>query len=217
MTNNLSNFSLFIPRQQNMVSASLSQSVDSMTPPVISGLARDPLAHTTGTAQIGPHHLEEVLRENFLAIQNWANRRGTSCSVRGSTAETFPYNASATLSFDTKTWDYYNLASTSAQTVTVPAAGIYTVSAGVAMTHIPGAAQVQIAMNPGTYPAQSGYVAGSTSLNWNTTFGGNLQKFNGGESLSIAAFGVFGTTDAALMQLKEFTLTKLFDVPSAVQ
>lgn len=210
---NLTNSQLFIPRKQNLTGAS-----GARTYPVIQPLGSQ-ASGSTGydPSTVNAQHLEDALRENFLAIQNWANKRAVSCSVRGSTVQTFPYNSQTTLNFDTKTWDYNSIASTGSQTLTVPGPGIYTVSAGVALTNLPGQSQVLLAMQPGTYPAQSGFVSGTTSLGWDMTFGGNLQQFKGGEQLSVSMYGIFGTTDSAGMILREFTLTKLFDRPSKVQ
>ncbi len=179
---------LFVPRKQNIAGA---------------------VGHSTW---VDPQHLQQALLENFLAIQNWANRRATSCSVRGSTAETVTNNSNQQLSFDTKTWDYSNIASTSAQTIKIPEPGIYIVSAGVAVTHIPGQTQMGLSMNPGGYPAQNGLLLGTTDGGWTMSFGGNAQRFRQsqvGTALTVNFNATMPSSSATCSAvLKEFTTTK---------
>ncbi len=184
---------LFIPRKQNLTAIGKSTQVD------------------------GPH-LEDALRENFLSIQNWANQRGVSAAVRGSTNETMGSNVFFQPSFDTKNWDYSSISSTSAQHFTVPEDGIYVLGVGATFTQIPGQTHLQVSINVGTYPRQDGFILGSTAATWTGMLGGSQQRFKQGQIITPAVLASMpGATDTCQVILNEFALTKLFDIPSKVQ
>lgn len=130
---------LFIPRKQNLTGAE-SQAAHSFGPgstPVIPPMGTDASAwgspNSTSQANlpsIDAVHLERALRDNFLAIQRWANYQGIvaigSSGATVASPSTFtllPFGAIQTTGSRT------GVASSSASTITIPDNAWYTIGA----------------------------------------------------------------------------------------
>jgi hypothetical protein len=191
---------LFIPRKQNVTGA------------------------VGNSSEVDGRHMERALRENFLAIQRWANQQGMAAQVRlNSSPQIISGTSFNVATFDTVDFDTYKLASTTASTITIREPGVWLLCFGGQFTNLPANTHVDIQGLPGGAPPFFSQIADSadvilTSFANLTATGTRLISTN---QVPVTAQVQVRTTVAPStstgFQLWEFSLYKLGDIPSAVQ
>ncbi len=185
--------SLFIPRKQNIVGKS--------------------------TQFDGPY-LEKALRDNFLAIQRWANLQGAACQVSGGTQAVSGATFNIAV-FDTVAFQSSMMATTSDSTITISDPGVWLFCMGGSFTDLKNPSHVDMQGLPGGAPPFFSQVTVGQDVTQETFAGLNATATRVVTSTELpvhvqSQMRVIGSTSASFA-LWEMSVVRLMDIPSAVQ
>lgn len=138
------------------------------------------------SCQIDGAHLEKALRENFLAIERWANQQVTSVCISQSASLTLTPPYGQVTGPWTVLWDQNNLANTAGNKIRVPESGVYLGFAQLFATNI-------AASTPGTLGWVSVAVGGGSSF-FQPALGGQARD-SGVTYLSTSSFSAVNAAD----------------------
>ena len=217
---------LFIPRKQNMTGSAIASSMGPSTGgPSFPAVDKD--------------HLEKSLRENFLAVERWANSQLASAAMGQTSAHPLNSTGGHVTAFAsgpwTVIWDEFALANTSGDSIRIPESGVYVASANAVVspavaptTNVTGPSEAIIGFIPSStlinggltsYQTDHGLIDATTS-----TLAGNASAFfitsfpflaRGAGSMSMV-YGITGTT-AAEGLVNQFAIYRLGNIPSKNQ
>ncbi len=137
------------------------------------------------SSQADAAHLEAALRENFLAIERWANQQAISCCIAQTTTHSVVGNVPLTPTGPwTVLWDQFLLADTANDRIRIPESGIYLAFAEVF------AGNFSISLTnplPGTEGGFSVAVGGGSSFASPTAFTQQMNAVTSETTSSISA------------------------------